>query len=418
MTKKVDYNEFWLIEENPLTKVGVFPYLGSQISDKLEPDKIYQVLRPAEEIQSQETINSFKLLPIVDDHTMLGTGDGMMPAEEKGIHGVIGENVKAKEDMVVGDLKIYSETLKDLIENGKKDLSMGYFCDYDLTPGTYKGQHYDAIQRNIRGNHVALVDEGRMGKDVCVMDKRLTFDSIKEINEMKKKNRLSSKPIKRVMDEDLESPAPIEQAGDEDIDKRAIEEQIGGILKDKVDNEIWNTVMKLIHTGFYNDSLAGNNDEDDTEQGQDEDEPALADENKTEDEDNKPCSDEGEEEQKPDAQDEDDKPCGDEDEPEAPKAVSEDAMIKAIAQRNRLIKRLAPVIGSSSKFEYMSARQLAKHACDCLDLKPAKGQELTAVNAYLRAYDKYKVNKTYSLDSGFTSKKLEKDKAFEEYIKG
>ena len=388
MTKKVDYNEFWLIEENPLTKVGVFPYLGSQISDKLEPDKIYQVLRPAEEIQSQETINSFKLLPIVDDHTMLGTGDGMMPAEEKGIHGVIGENVKAKADMVVGDLKIYSETLKDLIENGKKDLSMGYFCDYDLTPGTYKGQHYDAIQRNIRGNHVALVDEGRMGKDVCVMD------------------------------EDLESPAPIEQAGDEDIDKRAIEEQIGGILKDKVDNEIWNTVMKLIHTGFYNDSLAGNNDEDDTEQGQDEDEPALADENKAEDEDDKPCGDEGEEEQKPEAQDEDDKPCGDEDEPDTPKAVSEDAMIKAIAQRNRLIKRLAPVIGSSSKFEYMSARQLAKHACDCLDLKPAKGQELTAVNAYLRAYDKYKVNKTYSLDSGFASKKSEKDKAFEEYIKG
>lgn len=70
MSKQVDHNDFWYIKDNPLSKVGVFPYLGKQISSELEPDKIYQVYRPAEELLSEETISSFKLLPIVDDHTI------------------------------------------------------------------------------------------------------------------------------------------------------------------------------------------------------------------------------------------------------------------------------------------------------------------------------------------------------------
>lgn len=176
--KIVDHNEFWLIENNPLSKAGVFPYLGKQISDELEPDKVYNVLRPEEELANDEAINGFKLLPIVDEHDMLGSGDGMVPAENKGVHGVIGENVYSKDGVVYGDLKIFSEHLKDQIESGKKQLSMGYFCDYDLTPGVYNGQPYDAVQKNIRGNHVALVEQGRMGADVRVMDKKITFDSI------------------------------------------------------------------------------------------------------------------------------------------------------------------------------------------------------------------------------------------------
>ena len=51
--KQVDHNDFWYIKDNPLSKVGVFPYLGKQISSELEPDKIYQVYRPAEELLSE-----------------------------------------------------------------------------------------------------------------------------------------------------------------------------------------------------------------------------------------------------------------------------------------------------------------------------------------------------------------------------
>lgn len=169
--KHVDHNGYWYIEKNPISRTGVFPYLGKQISDELDPDRVYQVYRPAEELFSPEAMASFKLMPLVDEHTMLGKD--YTPAEQKGIEGVLGEKIERSGDMLTADIKIYSESLKDEIRNGKKELSMGYFCDYDLKPGTYKGQHYDAVQRNLRGNHIALVDKGRMGHDVRVMDKAL-----------------------------------------------------------------------------------------------------------------------------------------------------------------------------------------------------------------------------------------------------
>lgn len=168
MSKKIDYNSYWQIDENPISRTGIFPYLGRQISPLLEPNKVYDVLRPEEELFSQETMNSFKLKPLVNDHCMLG--EDFTPAEKHGIHGVLGERIGRKGDFLVANMEIYSETIKNEIRNGKKELSLGYFCDYDLTPGTYRGRHYDAVQRNLRGNHIALVDKGRMGHDVRVMD--------------------------------------------------------------------------------------------------------------------------------------------------------------------------------------------------------------------------------------------------------
>lgn len=180
--KKVDYNQFWLIKDNPITKAGVFPYLGKQISPELEPDKIYQVYRPAEEIR--KAADTFKLVPLVDNHTMLGKD--FTPAEEKGVHGVLGEEIKEKDGVLYADVKIFSESLKNLIQNGKKELSLGYFCSYDLTPGEYHGVHYDAVQRDLKGNHIALVDNGRMGHDVRVMDS-MAFDAMDIEGNLEKK---------------------------------------------------------------------------------------------------------------------------------------------------------------------------------------------------------------------------------------
>ena len=177
--KQIDHNQFWLIKDNPITKAGVFPYLGKQISPELEPDKIYQVYRPAEEIR--KAADTFKLVPLVDNHTMIGKD--FTPAEEKGVHGVLGEEIKEKDGVLYADVKIFSESLKNLIQNGKKELSLGYFCEYDLTPGEYHGVHYDAVQRSLRGNHIALVDNGRMGHDVRVMDS-MAFDAMDIVGAM------------------------------------------------------------------------------------------------------------------------------------------------------------------------------------------------------------------------------------------
>lgn len=171
MTKRQkDINGWFEVKDNPISKVGVFDYSGAQIG-AADPNRIYRVYRPAEELADPATIESFKLLPIVDDHTMLGNpNEGMTPAEDKGVAGVIGEEVYFKHPYLLANIKVFSETLRQKIEAGKIDLSGGYRCFYEFTPGIFEGEPYDAIQRQPRGNHLALVDEGRMGSDVVVLD--------------------------------------------------------------------------------------------------------------------------------------------------------------------------------------------------------------------------------------------------------
>ncbi|MTC47407.1 DUF2213 domain-containing protein [Providencia sp. wls1922] len=182
MTKRTYDNNGWLeVKDNPISKVGVFDYLGAEIGAPV-PDKIYRVLRPPEELASEETINSFKLTPFIIEHEMLGKY--ATPAEKKGIQGVIGENVYFDPPYLRANIKIFSDVALSNIDSGKIDLSPGYRSKYEFTSGIYEGQHYDVIQRHLRGNHLALVDEGRTGPDVAVQDHLVITIDTKELIRM------------------------------------------------------------------------------------------------------------------------------------------------------------------------------------------------------------------------------------------
>ena len=102
--RKYDVNGWPEIKDNPISKVGVFPYLGSSIGAP-DPNKIYMVYRSEQALSSPEAIESFKLVPWVDDHTMLGAlEEGFTPAERKGIHGVTGEDVYFSEGTLYANL--------------------------------------------------------------------------------------------------------------------------------------------------------------------------------------------------------------------------------------------------------------------------------------------------------------------------
>ena len=186
----VDGNGWFEVKANPISRAGVFPYKGRQMGlTGPDADKLFQVLRPPEELSDPATIESFKLIPWIDNHTMLGPtaqeeSPAAMPAEQKGVQGVIGEDVFFDNGTLFANIKAFSSNLAALIAAGKRELSAGYRCVYDRTAGVWNGQAYDAVQRRIRGNHLALVTEGRMGPDVAVLDHlTFTFDAM-EITEM------------------------------------------------------------------------------------------------------------------------------------------------------------------------------------------------------------------------------------------
>lgn len=174
---KREINEFgWLtVEDNPITKVGVFPYLGSQIGAP-EPDRVYMVYRPAEELNNAETIESFKLTPFINEHpkTLLGNINGLVATDAKRVEGVFGEKVYFEHPYLKANLRVYSAQTLDSIDLGKEELSAGYTCEWSRENGSFEGVAYEYAQRKIRGNHGALVEEGRSGPDVSVMDS-MTF---------------------------------------------------------------------------------------------------------------------------------------------------------------------------------------------------------------------------------------------------
>lgn len=175
--RRLDANGWYEIKRNPISKAGVFPYLGKHIPGS-DPTVIYQVYRPAEELANQDTIDSFKLLPWINDHVMLGNRPGTMPAEQKGVGGVIGQEVFFEGDTLYGNLKLFSGEQGTVIDSGKRELSSGFRCKYEYAPGVFNGQPYTYVQRFIRGNHIASVDDGRMGPDVAVLDHfSFTFDA-------------------------------------------------------------------------------------------------------------------------------------------------------------------------------------------------------------------------------------------------
>lgn len=207
MTKRTYDNNGWLeVKDNPISKAGVFDYLGAEIGAP-EPDRIYKVFRPPEELASEETIKSFRLTPFIVDHEMLGKN--ATPAEKKGIQGVIGENVYYDHPYLRGNIKIFSDAALSDISSGKIDLSPGYRSRYDFgNPGVYEGEAYEVVQRHLRGNHLALVDEGRTGADVAVQDHLVVTIDTKELIRMSEEDKDKKQPTG---DENGFTPEQVEQ---------------------------------------------------------------------------------------------------------------------------------------------------------------------------------------------------------------
>jgi hypothetical protein len=206
-----DENGYITIPKNPISKSGIFQYLGKSISPELEPERIYNVWRPVEELNNPETIESFKLTPWISEHVMLG--EGFTPAENVGVQGVTGETVEFVGDTLYSKLKLFGEDLKKLIKAGLNELSLGFRCQWIIQSGIFEGKPYDVIQRQIRGNHLASVDNARMGSDVRVAMDRAIFalDSIDfklkpngeimDPKELAKAIALALSPIQIAMDE-------------------------------------------------------------------------------------------------------------------------------------------------------------------------------------------------------------------------
>ncbi len=160
-----DENGYLVIKDNKIAKAGVFDYLGREISDKLPSGEIYKVYRPWEELE--KTAKDFEGMPVKFGH------EWVEPSKRDLKIGSISGEVKAEEPYLTADIKIYDkQAIEAITGEGIVDLSPGYSAKYTAEAGEYNGEKYDFTQRDIKYNHLAVVDNGRSGKDVKISDNK------------------------------------------------------------------------------------------------------------------------------------------------------------------------------------------------------------------------------------------------------
>lgn len=160
------------IEVSNISKAAVNPYRGSEIPNGealgLDADKVYMLLRCPDELR--KAADTFNNLPLLDRHIPV-TAD--QPSQEF-IVGSTGTDATFDDPFLRNSLVLWTaNAIAGVTTNQQRELSSAYSYDADMTPGTYEGAPYDGIMRNIKGNHVALVEAGRAGPEVIVGDSKL-----------------------------------------------------------------------------------------------------------------------------------------------------------------------------------------------------------------------------------------------------
>jgi len=131
--------------------------------------RTWREYRPEAEVFAADSLASLRGATVTDLHPeKLVTPETFKAVSCGHAH----DNVRRDGDFVVVDLDVQDAALCRLVNAGeRREVSCGYTCEVDATPGvTPDGERYDAVQRRIIHNHVALLPpgEGRSGSDVSL----------------------------------------------------------------------------------------------------------------------------------------------------------------------------------------------------------------------------------------------------------
>lgn len=149
----------------PIARTGSQQYLRSELG-LLDGDtnSIVDVMRTEAEVFAAATIASFEGKPVTDDHPPVSVTAENIVAYGNGHAQNIRRGTGEESDLLLADLVINAPKLIQEIQNGRREISCGYDCEYMQDE---QGRLY---QSSIRGNHVAVVPAGRAGHRVAIKD--------------------------------------------------------------------------------------------------------------------------------------------------------------------------------------------------------------------------------------------------------
>lgn len=180
MTLRLDVNvpirDFKVDKQTQFLYVYRVPIAGAMVQKYTKNDGSTDMeAKLPEEILSDSTVASANGKPVTDNHPGgLVTKDNA----KKLMVGFTGSNAHVEDGYIYNDIVVTDADMIDKIQNGQRELSIGFETEVEPQSGVYQGKRYDSVQRNIRINHVAVVYKGRAGHKV-----RLLGDSAEAVDE-------------------------------------------------------------------------------------------------------------------------------------------------------------------------------------------------------------------------------------------
>lgn len=213
-----DQTGFLYVYRVPIAGAMVQKYVKSDGSEEMEA-------KLPEEILSDATVSSANSKPVTDGHHGLVTKDNSHDL----LKGFTASNGHVEGNMLYNDITITDPNLISQIKSGdKRELSIGFETQMDPTSGTYNGTKYDAVQRNIRINHVAVVPKGRAGHEV-----RLIGDSAEAVEQVEpseeKGNQMETRVVRADGQNITVAADDVEKITKLDADKSAKAKQIADL---------------------------------------------------------------------------------------------------------------------------------------------------------------------------------------------
>lgn len=173
-SRRLDDSGFLHVVDCALTIAAVNDYYGHEVPGHeelgLDPDTLYGVLRPVEELE--KAVGTYDGVPILITHK----ADSAIDPQKALRIGATGSSAKWVPPHIRNTISFHDATAIELINlDEQRELSAGYSYDPVLESGTFDGKPYKIKMTNIRCNHIALVVSGRAGPTVTVADSRPTL---------------------------------------------------------------------------------------------------------------------------------------------------------------------------------------------------------------------------------------------------
>ncbi|MDF1820710.1 MAG: DUF2213 domain-containing protein [Alcanivoracaceae bacterium] len=134
----------------PFARAGIQKYLARELG--VPGEDVIEVMRPPAEVR--RSAGTFEGVPITMDHPPCMVAADTLDRYAVGMVSAV--RYDSRTDQLRGDLLVWDPVAIHSIASGRRELSGGYEAEYDEDGPGFR-------QRDIKGNHLAIVPLGRSG---------------------------------------------------------------------------------------------------------------------------------------------------------------------------------------------------------------------------------------------------------------